>query len=481
MPKVLFSWIAPQNDFIRSNGSCSINQTGPNYLFHAFEDYDYDQHILLCSAASQERDSIAYPMAEKIRADFKHQVEVLYLDIKDVIDLNEIQQVIQELLLSYRHCEIDIYISTGTNIMRIVWVLLHKTLKLKTQLIQTRHPNLIPQGKKYRKLYLDIAQDTVPRSLIIHENEQKNKLKKQPISNDFCLVPSLSTVYNQALKVAQTDVTALIVGESGTGKEHLARYIHQQSRRKQAPFVVVNCAALGDNLLESRLFGHAKGAFTGAFSDHMGLFEQAEKGTIFLDEIGDISPYMQMSLLRVLQQKEIQPIGKPVQKIEVRIIAATNADLTEKCKKGTFRWDLYYRLAVLELELPTLRSFPVQEKKELLSFLIQQLQQTHQRAIQLAPSTQQLLLQYPFEGNIRELEHALQRLYVLTDQIATPDLLPKRIIEQPTLHSTKLKDVEKHHIEKILHIHQGNLSQTAKALAIAVNTLKSKIANYHIE
>jgi transcriptional regulator with GAF, ATPase, and Fis domain len=223
--------------------------------------------------------------------------------------------------------------------MRLVWFIFHKSVGLRTTLIQKRKPEH-GKLKKPERVYMDIKKDNIPSSLIIRQSNNARKLNQLPIPKQFCMTESLKPIYEQAIKVAQTDVTTLIYDESGTGKEHLVHYIHNNSLRKTAPFVTVNCSAMGDELLESRLFGHKKGSFTEAISDHVGLFERANGGSIFLDEIGDISPYLQQLLLRVLQENEIQPIGNTAKKINVRTIVATNKDLIKYCEKGLFRWDL---------------------------------------------------------------------------------------------------------------------------------------------
>ncbi|MBK7970965.1 MAG: sigma-54 factor interaction domain-containing protein [Bacteroidetes bacterium] len=185
------------------------------------------------------------------------------------------------------------------------------------------------------------------------ESEMPAPGKAKP-DEEYYISDSIKPIYDKALKIAHTyDITALILGQSGTGKEHLAKFIHDNSARKEKNYLAFNCAGMSDQLLESRLFGYKKGAFTGAEKDTPGLFHEADKGSIFLDEIGDISPYMQQALLRVLQQKEIHPVGGSPEKLSVRIICATNQDLAKRCKEEKFRWDLFYRLAVGELHLPS--------------------------------------------------------------------------------------------------------------------------------
>ena len=207
----------------------------------------------------------------------------------------------------------------------------------------------------------------IPTGAIIKEKI----VGKKEESSDYIITDTLRPIYDNAFKVAQADnVTVLITGETGTGKEHLANYIHHNSPRKSKVFIPINCSAFSDNLLESRLFGYKKGAFTDAKEDTKGIFEIANGGSVFLDEIGDISPYMQQSLLRVIQQKEITPIGGTPRTVDVRIITATNKILSTECSEGRFRWDLYYRLSTVEVKLPALLERGEKEIKLLLEHFI---------------------------------------------------------------------------------------------------------------
>lgn len=279
----------------------------------------------------------------------------------------------------------------------------------------------------------------------------------------------------------------LIRGESGTGKEHLAHYIHQSSNRNTKEFISVNCSALGDSLLESRLFGYVKGVFTDAKEDKKGLFDEANGGTIFLDEIGDISPFMQQSLLRVLQSSEILPVGATKsRKIDVRIVAATHKDLERMCEVGTFRWDLYYRLSVVELSLPTLQDRGKNEKQALLDFFLGKIQKEMNKAkrLKLSKEAQQILLDYPFKGNVRELENVITNLYVFCEGEIQISNLPQKITQQFLYKAStfKWKEVEKELIIKTLKFYQGNQSKTNEAIGYgSINTLRSKMKDYEIE
>jgi len=478
MNRVLISWIAWNNDF--KEGQVDIAD-GPNYIFHR-SFYHYDRHILLSSA--KDDDTRSELIANRLNADFPdHDIMLKYMNISNVIDLNEVKTKIETLLLENRDNEIDIYFSPGTSIMQVSWYICHTTLGLKTRLLQTT-PGKFSKSGKPELMEITVEKSTIPTSTIIKENvagkSTVDKIGKSVITK------GMSDVYKKAGLVASTDrVTILITGSSGTGKELLAKYIHDNSVRKTNPYMAINCSAFNDQLLESRLFGYKKGAFTGADKDTIGLFEKASGGTIFLDEIGDISPYMQQSLLRVIQEKEIHPIGGNPVKIDVRIISATNRNLIQLCTEGKFRWDLYYRLAVTELELPLLAELDKKEIEQLLDhFIVQKKRELSKpTALQLSKEVKDFLLNYSYPGNIREMENLVETLYVFNEGGEVKmDNIPGRIKEIPEVHSLKLEDVEKALIEKVLKLKKGNLSQTQLTIGYgSINTLKSKIEKYGIQ
>ncbi|MBS3818945.1 sigma-54-dependent Fis family transcriptional regulator [bacterium] len=300
----------------------------------------------------------------------------------------------------------------------------------------------------------------------------------------------MQRVLDVVKRVSASLSTVLITGESGTGKELLAREIHKHSPRRKAPFVVVDCGALVETLFESELFGHVKGSFTGAHVTKHGRFEVANGGTIFLDEISNISLNIQANLLRVIQEREVTRIGSttPI-KVDVRILAATNQDLAEKVRMGEFREDLFYRLSVVPIDLPSLR----ERKKDiplLANHFLQKYSKRSKKNIKrISPEVIKALKEYDWPGNIRELENTLERAVVLSqgEEIQLQDLLYHGIGSRLSfLHSSEgkyktLEEVEKEYIERALKDHHGNRSQTAKILGIDRKTLISKIKKYHIQ
>ncbi len=298
-------------------------------------------------------------------------------------------------------------------------------------------------------------------------------------------------VLRMAETVGPTDSTVLVNGESGTGKEVLARYIHELSSRSGGPFVSINCGALPESLLESELFGHVRGSFTGAVRDKQGLFVAAREGTFFLDEVGEMTPAIQVKLLRVLQEREVIPVGATEAiPVDVRIIAATNRDLDEEIRRGGFRSDLFYRLNVITLTLPPLRDraedVPLLAEHFLVKFAAQRGRQT----FSLAPETVQALQGYDWPGNVRELENALERAAVLTPGTELhPDVLPARITErapQPLVAASlppnpTLEIIERAYIHWVLSSENGNKTRAAEVLGIDPSTLYRKLLRYGME
>jgi DNA-binding NtrC family response regulator len=311
---------------------------------------------------------------------------------------------------------------------------------------------------------------------------------------------SFQDVLKLAEIVAPTDSTVLITGESGTGKEILARYIHRRSEREGGPFISINCGALPENLLESELFGHVKGSFTGAIRDREGLLVAAAGGTFFLDEVGEMSPALQVKLLRALQEREVVPVGasEPVD-IDVRIIAATNRDLDQEIRRGAFRSDLYYRLNVIALHLPPLRD-RVEDVGLLAEHFLGRLSAARAASVRtsngngaepltLAAGALEALRRYDWPGNVRELENALERAAILSSgSLIDVQSLPARVVDPVAVpfvsenpHSSPtLEVVERAYILFVLQSEGGNKARTAEILGIDPSTLYRKLNRYGV-
>jgi DNA-binding NtrC family response regulator len=298
-------------------------------------------------------------------------------------------------------------------------------------------------------------------------------------------------VLRLAETVAPTESTVLIQGESGTGKEVICRYIHDLSNRTEGPFLSINCGALPESLLESELFGHVKGSFTGAVKDKSGLFTAAAKGTCFLDEIGETTPATQVKLLRVLQHREVIPVGATEsQPIDTRIVAATNRDLEEDIRRGIFRRDLYYRLNVIAIYLP-----PLRERRDDIpllagSFLERSGTQRGETTKRLSASAQDALMNYSWPGNVRELENALERAVILTPgEVIEIDGLPDRImapeavklVEERPVRNPTLETIERAYIMWVLQSEAGNKTRAAETLGIDPSTLHRKLSRFGAE
>jgi len=291
----------------------------------------------------------------------------------------------------------------------------------------------------------------------------------------------MGRVMTLAARVAPLDSTVLITGESGVGKERLARWLHQASPRAHGPLVAVNCGAFADTLLESELFGHARGAFTGAVQDRLGVFEAATGGTLFLDEIGEVSPAMQVKLLRVIQEREVIRLGESkARPVDVRLIAATNRDLLDEVTHQRYRRDLYYRLRVIDLHVPPLRERP----EELLGLVRDLLAQTAARlrrpVVGYTPRALARLLDYLWPGNIRELEHAIERACAvatgpeitvedLPDAVRGADASARGPDERP------LAERERAYIQAVLERHHGHRGRAAEELGLSLSTLKRRL------
>lgn len=302
---------------------------------------------------------------------------------------------------------------------------------------------------------------------------------------------SLQQSIELAKKVAPTDTTVLLTGETGTGKEVFASAIHQSSLRKLQPFVAINCSAFSHDLLESEMFGHIAGSFTGASKDKKGLFEEANNGTIFLDEVGEMALDLQAKLLRVIENGEFIKVGesKPT-KVNVRIIAATNRNLAKEIEAGHFRQDLFYRLSVFQIQLPALRERVTDIEPLANHFLHFFALKTNKKIKSFSGEFVQLLKLHTWPGNIRELKNVLERSVILeTENILTTDCLPLEIQqlkvsettgEAPILSAFSLASAEKIHIQKVLNYTNHNKTETAKLLNIALTTLYRKLEEYKI-
>ncbi len=346
----------------------------------------------------------------------------------------------------------------------------------------------------YQTACLEVALEEIRKAL--RSAEKKLQARKQELarlgggavdetSGIIVSSEAMRRVLDLARRVAQVDSTVLVSGESGVGKERIARLIHDASARAQKPFVAINCGAISETLLESELFGHVRGAFTGADRDRPGLFEAAAGGTLFLDEVGEVSPGMQVKLLRALQEREVRRVGdNKARPIDVRVVAATNRALAEEITAGHFRQDLYYRLRVVELRVPPLRERPDDVLPLARLFLADSARRMGRKITGITPRAADQLLRHDWPGNVRELENAIEHAVALTtgSRIDVEDL-PEELraaLPRPTLPGRirPLEDVEREYILAVVNATGGNKSKAAAELKIGTATLFRKLKEY---
>jgi len=338
--------------------------------------------------------------------------------------------------------------------------------------------------------YLDLEL-TIDKAFQVRNLEEKlsylveEKEKEYTIDNIVGRSSQMREVFKLIGSVANTRTNVLIQGESGTGKELVAKAIHFNGSFSKEPFIVINCSTISDTLLESELFGHVKGAFTDAVTETKGKFEIAGKGSLFLDEIGDVSLNLQSKLLRIIESRDFMKVGgEKVLKSEARIIAASNQKLMKLVEKGRFREDLYYRLKVVEIRLPSLRE-RIEDIPELVAYLLEKINRELRKNVRkIPPQVLKRLVNNPWNGNIRELENALTRAVILAKgDVILEEYLPIDIRDREIFpkEMVPLKEIEKNYIQHILNVTKGNKTQSSQILQISRPTLDKKIKEYKLE
>ena len=370
----------------------------------------------------------------------------------------------------------------------VIIITAYGTIETAVEAIKVGAIDYITKPVELDELLINANRVAERRQLLQENKLLKEELNKHGVTAEKIVYksPRMAELINLAGRVASSKASILIQGESGTGKELLARLIHQLSPRAHKSIVVVNCGSLHENLLESELFGHEKGAFTGAASRRIGRFEEADGGTLFLDEIGELSPTIQVKLLRFLQEREFQRLGSNVNlHVDVRIISATNRDLEGQVKEGTFREDLFYRLKVVTMALP-----PLRERKEDLRILINHFidnfsKENNKHINGLTAEARDLLLKYDYPGNVRELENILERAVVIArDECITINDLPfnentKKILSGPLRES--VEELEKQLIIESMEKTQDNQTKAAEILGISERMLRYKLKKYGLK
>ncbi|GAA4086382.1 sigma-54 dependent transcriptional regulator [Mucilaginibacter panaciglaebae] len=343
--------------------------------------------------------------------------------------------------------------------------------------------NYITKGDDNDKIIplVNQAIDKALRQLHIFKAEKKT-ISKYSFNNIIGNSKAILEAVSLARKVAATDTTVLLLGETGTGKEVFASAIHYESERRLMPFVAINCSSFSAELLESELFGYKAGAFTGALKDKKGLFEEAQHGTIFLDEIGEMSQDLQAKLLRVLENKTFIKVGDTqTTRVNMRILAATNRDLRKEAEAGHFRLDLYYRLSVFTISLPSLNDRTADIELLANYYLKDFAAKTGKSPLKMNEEFLSLLNRHHWKGNIRELKNVMERVVILADDGLTTDLLPVEFKNENIDYSAlDLANIERQHIQKVLAHTNGNKTETARLLGIGLTTLYRKLDDYKL-
>jgi len=406
----------------------------------------------------------------------------------ELIDKEEFDLVLTDIKLPQMSgMKILQYVKEKYPAMPVVMITAYGTIKQAIEALKMGAMDYIVKPFNMEELKIIVAQGLENRRI-----QQENVLLKKDLEEKYGMnnmvgkSKKMLEVYNLIEKIAVTDSTVLISGESGTGKEIAARAIHFHSRRRERPFVSINCGALPENLLESELFGHVKGSFTGAIANKKGMFETAEKGTLFLDEVGEMSPWTQVKLLRTLQDRKVRRVGGTDEfPIDVRIIGATNQDLKKRIEEGKFREDLFYRLNVISLELPPLRNRKEDIPLLVSHFLSKYCDKMGRNMKRMAPRVMKVFESYSWPGNVRELENSIERIIAIEErETITESSLPEELIspqrEQDRSYEVKpgfdlnttLDDISRNFVQQALQRTNGNLKETATLLGINYRSLR---------
>jgi DNA-binding NtrC family response regulator len=413
------------------------------------------------------------------------------------VAINKIQQKVYDLILldirmpRVSGIEVLKFVQEYSPTTQVIVLTNYADIKTAIQTIKMGAYDFLAKPYDIEELFNTIHRAIERRQLFIDNKLMKNELTRKGGASDLIgQSPPFLRLVESATRFAQSESFILIQGASGTGKELIANLIHRRSPRNNRPFVAVNCAALTDTLLESELFGHEKGAFTNAYAAKQGLVEVANGGSLFLDEVGDISPAIQPKLLRFLETGEFRRVGGTnLLTVDVRVISATNKDLREEVRAGRFREDLLYRLNVVTLDVPSLKDRPEDIPVLAEFFLSRKSRPDHLK--KLSPASIEVLLRYDWPGNVRELEHILEGAMLVSAgdtiepvDLSVPGLRPAAIPATASVPpvaggaAPSLEEMEKQHIEKVLILNGYNRARTAQALGISKKTLYLKIKRY---
>ncbi|WP_439504890.1 sigma 54-interacting transcriptional regulator [Sediminibacterium sp.] len=482
--KTLITWLGYNEDFVEKGDNISINPSGFTCSVHKdiYEEYKYDNHIILYTSdregeIKKQLERRKYELKDHLNTFFKkHKFELVdsNIDKSDLQSYTAIESSLRSLINSFdADNQLSVIAGTGPTAVAMAWSNLSISMQNRFSLYLLQKPEYTKSKKISSLIELKPVRNEWLDN-VLRENHFKLELPDD-IYKDSIVIEE----YKKAEVVAKAlDINVLILGETGCGKDRMAEFIVNNSGLDKTKYRAINCASLPDELLYSELFGHLKGSFTGAEKDRIGLFEECNRGVLFLDEIGDISPYMQQSLLRALENKEIKKMGSNEIKkdIQVRIISATNNNLYQKCKEGKFRFDLYYRLCSMEIELMPYRDRNTKERKDIISYYQKILEKKWGKKIEFDSDAILTLNSYSFPGNFREIYNTLNSLFVYDKNIIDKSLLPKRFSDEEIVLNESYENVMKSHCIKVYEKYNYNLTETKKALGYKNSTqLKEKL------
>lgn len=487
--KLLLSWMGFKEDFLEKGDGFIENAQGFTISLHhdIFSQLGFNKHVILCTSDQSGTISTVLERKKRMLGSFirdqypDHQVEFSEtgIDKLDLQDFKVIESALRTLLQTFDAAdEIHVVAGTGPTAVGMAWCTLSLAMKDRFSLHVLQRAEYVPGNKRST---LKTIKPFV--SGLLDDALRESHLSVGP-PDDIYRDEIIEDEYRRAFTYAQSaEMNVLILGETGCGKDRMAEFIVENSPIASKTFKAVNCASLPDEVLYSELFGHKKGAFTGAVEDRKGMFEECNGGTLFLDEIGDISSYMQQSLLRALENREIKMLGSNEIKknVKVRIIAATNVDLYQKCRDGRFRWDLYYRLSNPEIVLQPYRCRTEDGRRAVIAHYLTILARKWGRSIDLTPEASRVIEMYMFPGNFREIHNTLNSLFPLRqDKIDVKDL-PARFLLEDNRNDESYESALRNHCSMVYKKYRYDLNTTRKALRYGnVTQMKKRFEKWGI-
>jgi len=486
MKKILVSWIATNHDFLKRDElgemkftDKTFNEDGPHFsLYKDFGD-DFDIHYLLCQDDENNSSVKWSKLAGSLRHRFKKQVILKFMSIDDVFSVGTIKGKVEDFIkYQLKDMDVEVFISPGTPAMQTAWYLLASELSNRTNLtfFKRRERKFMRNNSTPKKEIIRFEKSKYANYSNIRDNFRNES--EYSISNTL-ITKSLKNVYERGFKLAgNNNTTVLISGNFGVGKTHLARYIHENSNRKNRNLITINCSSYNEEILQGILFGIEPGAFNGATKLKTGVFEQCKGGTLLLKEINILPLRIQAKLCEVLINKKISRLGSFKEiGIDVRVIATSTENLKNHCENGFFRWDLYYRLSIAELKLLPFFSMDKNERKDWVNYFLETTYtKLETRFIsKIDKDVWIFLLDQPFKRNILELSNLIETLYTFCDdKISMTDIF-KSYDESQNLDSIILEEIIINHIKKVVNFCGGNISEASRKLGIDRATVKKYI------